>query len=326
MISRRTILLAAPVLAAVCMPVGAIAQTDYPTRPIRFIVPYAPGGTTDIIARLIAPALGRNLGQPIIIDNKPGAGGVTGTHETIRSAPDGYTFAMSTLSTVAANPAFNPKTPYAPTDLTAIINIAETATLIAVNPTFPAKDYKEFVAELKSKPSKYSYGSSGMGGISHLQMEQFKNLAGVLMTHIPYRGAAPALTDTVGGQIGIVMDAIPSIIPFIKSGKLRAIVVASPVRLKELPDTPTFSEVGLGQMNRRSFFGIVGPKDIPVDIVNKINAAVRATLEDPLVRQRLIESGAFPVGGTSEKFASDINESFSQLKKVVEQQKLNLDL
>lgn len=316
------------VLATCCLVAAGASATaqNYPNKIIRLVVPFAPGGTTDVVARVIAPALGRTLGQTIVIENKPGAGGVTGTHEVLRSAPDGYTFAMATLSTVASNPAINPKMPYRPSDLTAVINVAETATMIAVNPKFPAKDYKEFVAELKRKPSKYSYGSSGMGGISHLQMEQFKTLAGVFITHIPYRGAAPALSDTVSGQIELVMDATPSVLPFIKSGQLRAIVVASPVRIKELPNTPTFSEVGLGQMNRPSFFGIVGPKGIPADIVSKFNAAVRAALEDPAVRQRLEESGALPVGGTSEKFTAEINESFVQLKKVVDDQKLTLGL
>lgn len=318
----------AKVLTACCVLAASASATaqNFPNKLIRLVVPFAPGGTTDVVARIIAPALGRQLGQTIIIDNKPGAGGVTGTHEVLKSAPDGYTLAMATLSTVAANPAINPKTPYGPADLTAIVNVAETATMIAVNPKFPAKDYKEFVAELKRRPSKYSYGSSGMGGISHLQMEQFKSLAGVFVTHIPYRGAAPALSDTVGGQIELVMDATPSVLPFIKSGQLRPIVVASPVRLKELPNTPTFSEVGLGQMNRRSYFGIVGPKNMPTDIVNKINVAVRATLEDPAIRQRLEESGASPVGGTTEAFTSEVNESFVQLTKVVKERNLTLGL
>ena len=313
-------------LAAFCIVLSGTSTMaqNYPNTVIRLVVPIAPGGTTDVVARIIAPALSRNLGQPVIIENKPGAGGVTGTSEVLRSTADGYTLAVCTLSTVAANPAINPATPYGPSDLTAIINIAESATMIAVNPNFPAKTYKDFIAELKSKPSKYSYGSSGMGGISHLQMEQFKSLAGVFVNHIPYRGAAPAILDTVSGQIELVMDATPSILPFINSGKLRPVVVAAPARLKELPDTPTFSEVGLPQMNRSSYFGLIGPKGIPVDIVSKLNAAVRLALEDPAIRQRLEANGASAVGGASDKFASEINESFLQLKKVVELQKLTL--
>ncbi len=232
---------------------------------------------------------------------------------------------MSTASTVAANPAINPKSPYGPTDLTPIVVVAATPTVIAVHPSFPAKDFEGFVAELKRKPGQYSYASSGVGGISHLQMETFKSLTKTFITHIPYRGAAPALNDTIGGQVLIVMDAFPSALPFIKSGKLRPIVVSSPKRLPGLPDTPTFAEVGLAQMNRMSAFGIIGPKALSPELVRKINAAFRTALEDPTVRQRIEESGATPVGGTPEQYAADINAEFVLLKRVVEQQKLTLD-
>ena len=306
--------------------IGASASAQsYPNKIIKFIVPYAVGGSTNVIARIIEPGLSANLGQSVIIENKPGAGGMTGTVEVLRSAPDGYTIGLSSLSTVATIPAINPAAPYSPSDITPIIDIAATATLIAVNPKFPARTYKEFVDELKRNPTKHSFGSSGTGGISHLQMERFKSLADVSIIHIPYRGAGPALTDTVGGQIGIVMDALPSILPFIKSGQLHAIVVASPTRVAALPDTPTFTEVGLPQMNRRSNFGIIGPKGMPVDIVNKINAAVRKTLEDPLVRQQLENAGASPVGGTPAEFAAEISEDFALFKKVVIERKLTIE-
>lgn len=265
------------------------------------------------------------MGQTVIIENKPGGGGATGTLEMLRSPPDGYTLAMSTASTVAANPAINPKSPYGPTDLTPIVVVAATPTVIAVHPSFPAKEFAGFVAELKRKPGQYSYASSGVGGISHLQMETFKSLTKTFLTHIPYRGAAPALNDTVGGQVLIVMDAFPSALPFIKSGKLRPIVVSAPKRLPGLPDTPTFGEVGLAQMNRMSAFGIIGPKALTPELVRKINAAVRTALDDATARQRIEESGATAVGGTPEQYAADINAEFVQLKRVVEQQKLTLE-
>ena len=303
---------------------SALAQ-GYPNKPIRLVVPFAPGGSTDVVARVIAPALGKNLGQTIVIENRPGGGGVTGTNEVLRSPADGYTLAMATASTTAANPAINAKAPYGPADLTAIIDVAATPTVIAVHPGFPAKDYAGFVAELKRKPAQYSYASSGMGGISHLQMETFKSLAGVFVTHIPYRGAAPALNDTVAGQVQIVMDAFPSALPFIKSGKLVPLVVASPERLSAFPDVPTFAEVGLAQMNRMSAFGIVGPKGMPPELVKKINAAVRAALEDPAVRQLVEKSGASVVAGTPEHYAAEINTEFTLLKRVVAERKLTLD-
>jgi tripartite-type tricarboxylate transporter receptor subunit TctC len=308
-----------------CAGLPASAQEFPAKQTIKLVVPFAPGGSTDVIARIVAPALGRSLGQTVVIENKPGGGGVTATLDVLRSPPDGYTLALATASTTSANPAINPRAPYGPNDLTAIVNLAATPTVIAVHPGFPAKDFAGFVAELKRHPGKYSYASSGVGGISHLQMETFKSVTSVFVTHIPYRGAGPALNDAMGGQVQIVMDALPSALPLIKTGKLRAMVVTSPKRLPGLPDVPTLAEVGLAAMNRMSVFGIVGPKALPPDVVRKINAAARTALEDAAVRQRIEESGAVPVGGTSEQYASDIAAEFSQLKRVVEQQKLSLE-
>ncbi len=302
---------------------SAFAQA-FPSKTIRLITPYPPGGSTDAIARIIAPALGNHLGQTVLVDNKGGAGGTIGTVDALKSAPDGYTIAISSLSTVACNPAINPDLPYKISDITPIVTIAASATMIATNPNFPVKNYQELIAELKRHPGKYSYGSSGVGGVSHLQMERWKSLADVFVTHIPYRGAGPALTDAIAGRIELVMDATPSILPFIKSGKLRPIVVASDVRLKELPDVPTFTEVGLPQMNKMSTFGIIGPKGMPADVVNKINAAVRASLADPTVLKRLAETGLTPVGDTPAQFASDIKDSFAEMKKIVVERKLHL--
>jgi tripartite-type tricarboxylate transporter receptor subunit TctC len=304
--------------------VSAAAQ-DFPSKPIRLIVPFAPGGSTDVIARIVAPSLGRALGQTVVIENKPGGGGTTGTLEMLRAPADGHTLALATASTVSANPAINPKAPYGPGDLTPIVNLAATPTVIAVHPGFPANDFAGFVAALKNKPGAYSYASSGVGGISHLQMETFKSMTKTFVTHIPYRGAAPALNDTIGGQVQIVMDAFPSALPFIKAGKLRPIVVTSPKRIAGLPDTPTFAEVGLAPMNRMSSFGIIGQKALPADIVRKINAAARTALEDPAVRQRIEDSGAGVVGGTAEQYAADINAEYNQLKRVVQDQKLSLE-
>jgi tripartite-type tricarboxylate transporter receptor subunit TctC len=297
---------------------------DYPSKPIRVVVPFAPGGSTDVVMRIVAPVLSKTLGQPVVIENKAGNAGVTGTSEVLRAAPDGYTLAVTTLSTIAASPAINPKPPYTPSDLTPIVNLASSAMLIAVNPKFPAKDYASFIRELKRNPSKYSYASSGMGGSSHLQTEQFKSLAGVFITHIPYRGGGPALVDTASGQVDIVMDAVPSALPFIKSGQLRPMVVASPKRLPIAPDAPTFDEVGLPEMNQRLYYGLVGPKGMSPEVIGKINAAVRLALEDANVRLRLDEQGAVPEGGTPEQFGAAIQRSYSQLRKVVVDQKLTL--
>ena len=325
--SRRALgALSLSALAALAVAPSAVWAQAYPAKPVKLIVPFAPGGTTDIVARILAEKIGPALGQTLIVENKAGAGGSVGAGEIAKATPDGYTLGMATVSTTAANPAINPKITYDPqTDFTYITNVAATPNVIAVHPSFPARDYKGFIAELKKNPGKYSYSSSGTGGIGHLQTELFKSLSGTFITHIPYRGAGPALNDTVAGQVPIIFDNMPSALPFIRDGRLIPIVVAAPQRLTQLPNVPTFKEVGLEPVNRMAYYGIHGPKGLSPEVVNKIHAAVKATVALPEVRQRIEGTGSLIVANSPAEFQAQAKAEFEVYKKVVAQQKLKLD-
>jgi tripartite-type tricarboxylate transporter receptor subunit TctC len=314
------------VAAAFAATVPRMALAQPLTKPIRLIVPFAPGGSTDVIARAISDSLGKALGQTVVVDNKGGAGGVIGTMEAVRSAPDGHTLVILSPSITAANPAINPKVPYNPlTDLTPIMNMAAAPTVLAVHPSFPAKNYREFLAELKRKPGRYSYASGGVGGILHLWMEVFKSITGTFITHIPYRGAGPAVADVIGGQVQIAFDGMTSIAPHFREGRLIPIVLAAPQRIKELPDIPTFKEVGVEPLGRMPFTGIAGPKGMTADLVEKINAALKRVLDEPAVRKRIEDTGTIIVASTPAEFATEMKIVFEQCKAVVAERKLTLD-
>ena len=303
----------------------ALAQ-NYPNKVIKLQVPFAPGGTTDVVARIIADPLGKALGQSVIVENKAGGGGSIGAAETARAAPDGYNLGVATVSSMAANPAINPRIPYNPvTDFTPIINIAATPNVLAVHPSFPAKDYKTFIEAVRKAPGKYSHASSGTGTILHLQMELFKDQTRTFITHIPYRGSGPALNDAVSGQVEMIFDNLPSALPFIQAGKLVPIAVAAPRRLEQLPNVPTFKEVGLEPVNRMAFFGIIGPRGLPKEVVDKVSAGVRKSLEDPALRKRIEGTGSLIVANQPEQFAAQIKSEFEVYKQVVDSRKLKLD-
>lgn len=310
--------------AALLSPV-AMAQ-NYPAKPVRLVVPFAPGGTTDIVARVLGEKIHLALGQQMIVDNKAGGGGIIGANEIVKSNPDGYTLGVATVSTTASNPAINPKTPYNPlTDFTSIINVAATPNVIAVHPSFPAKDYKSFAELLRKEPGKHSYASAGQGSVGHLMAEVYKSEAQVFVTHIPYRGSGPALNDVVAGQVSIVADNLPTSLPFIVDKRLVPIVVAAPQRLAQLPNVPTFSEVGLPSVNRMSFLGVSAPKGTPKAVADKLNAAINTALADPAIRQRIEATGGIVVGNSSAEYQKQVKDEFEIYKAAVKTQGLKPD-
>ena len=308
------------------LPAVSGADRSYPNRPIRLVVPFARGGSTDIIARTIAEPLGKVLGQPVVVENRAGGAGLVGATDTARAAPDGYSLGVATVSSTATAPALARKPPYDPVaDFTPIIDIAETPNIIAVYSGFPAKNYPQFLAALQAEPGRYTYATSGAGGIGHLLMELYKSLTHTFVTHVPYRGAGPALNDTVTGEVPIIFDNLPSALPYIRDGRLVPIVVAAPRRLPELPNVPTFKEVGLEPVNRTAYYGILGPKGLPREIVDKLNSGVKKALEDPAVRRRIEDTGSLVVGRSPEQFARQIRAEYEIYKKVVMQQTLTLE-
>lgn len=305
----------------------AHAAENFPTRPIRVIVPFAPGGSTDIIARLVTQRMSQELGQPLVVENKGGAGGAIGAAEAAKADPDGYTLSIATVSTMAVNPACRPNDlPYDPIkDFAPITNFANTANVVSINPKFPANNFKEFLEELKKNPGKYSYGSSGTCGVLHLMGESFKMATGTDIVHIPYKGSGPAVADAVGGQIGILFDNLPSSIAQIQAGKLKAMAVAWPERVGTLKDVPTFAEAGFPVLNQPVWYGLLAPAKTPKAVVDKLRDAAVVALKDPKVIKILDEQGSAPSGNTPEEFAKEIQTQYDWARDVVKKQNIKLD-
>lgn len=315
------------ILACTLMGIGASvsAAGDYPNKPIRLLVPFAAGGTTDIVARVVAQGLSKQLGQTVVVENRSGGGGSIGADALVRSANDGYTLGIATVSTMATNPATNAKTPYDPLkDFTPITNLVNVPNVMTINPKVPAQNMKEFIALLKANPGKYSYASSGTGGISHLDGELFKSITKTDMVHVPYRGSGPALNDTLAGQVDAQFDNLPSSIPHIKAGNLRALAIASPKRLEAMPDIPTFAEVGLADVNNVAWYGLVAPANTSPAIVKRVRDAAVKALKDPAISARLKETGSLIDGNTPEQFSAQIKKELELRKKIAKDQNIRL--
>lgn len=319
---RRQLL--ASLAAASFIPGMSFAQEG---KPLRVIVPFPPGGATDMSVRGLQEALARILKQPVVLENRGGAGGSIGMAEVARAAPDGLTVGVATLSTHGVNPAVYSKLPYDPLkDFVGVTEIVKAPGVIVINPKIlPVKDFADLVRYLKANPGKVSYATPGNGTIGHMWGELFKSSTGTSMVHIPYRGAGPAINDVLGGQVPVYFDQVASSLPHIISGKLKALAVSWPARLEVLPDVPTYAELGFAINNDPSWFGLVAPAGTPAAAVDRIQQAVAQALQEPAVRQRLSAQGLYPSGTTSRAFSAQIVREIKKMKGVASYAKVKMD-
>lgn len=323
---KRTLFAAAiAALAATLAPAGQVAAQDFPTRPVTLVIPFAAGGSTDLVGRLIAERMAAELGQPVVVENKGGAGGNLGAAQVAKASPDGYTILMGTVATHALNPALYKKMPYDPvTSFAPVSLLVVVPNVLVVNPEFPAKTTEELIALLKKDPGKYSYASSGNGTPLHLSGELFKSMADVDMQHIPYQGAGPALVDVLSGQVPIMFDNLPSSTSHIKSGKLRALGVTTAKRAPSFPDVPAIAEAVPGY-ETYTWNAVFAPAGTPPEVVAKLNAAANKALADPKVQARLADFSAVSVGSTPEELGEHVKKEIAKWAPIVKASGAQLD-
>lgn len=297
---------------------AAIAQQDYPTKPLRLVVPFTPGGSTDILARVIGQKLTEAWGKQVIIDNRPGAGGNIGVDLVAKSPADGYTLVMGHIGTFGVNPTLYPKLPYDPIkDFQPITLVALVPNMLSVTPSLPVKSVKELVALAKAKPGTINFGSGGNGSAAHLAGEYFKLLTKTEITHVPYRGTSPAVTDLIAGQIQMIITGVPPTLAFAKSGKLRALAVATAKRLPLLPELPTIAEAGVPGYEATQWYGVLVPAGTPKPVVAKLNAEMAKAIHGKDVREKLAADAAEPVGNSPEEFGAFIKKEIARWAPVV---------
>jgi tripartite-type tricarboxylate transporter receptor subunit TctC len=301
-----------------------LAQSAYPNHPIRLVVPFPAGGATDIFARAVSQKLGERLGATVVVDNKPGAGGALGSDIAAHAQPDGYTLLLATSSTHSIGPSLQ-KLPYdAVRDFTPIVHVGNAPSIMVVPNSAPAKTVKEWIAYAKKNPGKFNYASSGVGTIVHLTAEYFKAQTGTFLVHIPYKGTALAMPDLISGKIDLMFDALPSALPHIREGKVRALGITSLKRWPLLPDVPAIAETVPG-FESNTWFGLYGPKGLPADIVAKVNAGVNEALKDADVKAGLAKLGIEPVGGTPQDFVKMVDADRAKWKKVIVERNITVE-
>ena len=315
----RRLALAALCLGAALVVQPAVAQTGYPQKPIRLVIPFPAGGATDIIGRSLALKLSTALGQQVVVDNKPGAGGVIGADTVAKAAPDGYTLVLATSSTHSVGPAMSARMPYdAFKDFIPVVTVANAPSVLVVGAGFPAQTVSELVRMVKENPGRYNFGSSGIGTYPHLTAEMFKWRAGNLFAvHIPYRGTGLVITDLVAGQIAFLMDSVVSAQSHIRDGKVRPLAVSGRQRLVSLPQVPTFAESGITGMEISNWFGILAPAGTPPELIQRLNREVNTAVKSPDLIERFQRVGAEPAGGTPEQLRDTLRTEYDGWKTLI---------
>jgi tripartite-type tricarboxylate transporter receptor subunit TctC len=314
------------VLSATLLIAGAVLAQDYPAKPVRLIVPFAAGGGNDTVARVIAQQLSSSLRQQVVVENRPGAGGIVGAEAAARSAPDGYTLFLGGVGSLAVNPNLVRKLSYDPVrDFAPVALIASAPSVLVVHPAVPANTIAEFHTYARANPGKLNYASNGNGSSAQLAAVMYESAAGVRMVHVPYKGLAPALADVLSGEVQVMFSSVVAIVPQIKAGRLRALAVTGKKRISLLPDLPTLAESGLAGYEAGSWYGILAPAGTPRVIVNRLNAGIVAALVQPSVRDQLVNEGAEPIGGSPEEFAAHIGAELARMRKVIGEGRMKME-
>jgi tripartite-type tricarboxylate transporter receptor subunit TctC len=320
------VLAVAALLAAALVPPSVARAQAYPNKPIKMVAPSTPGDAPDVIARLVADKLSVVLGQQVVVENRPGAGGVVGSDAVAKAAPDGYTLIMGNAGSHGINAAVYSKLPYdIQRDFVPVSQVAIAPNIVVINPGIPANSVSEFIAYAKANPGKLSYASGGNGSSAHMSMELFKSMAGLDIQHVPYKGSSPALTDLIGGQVAIFIGNMPPTVPHVKAGKLRALAVTTKSRSALMPELPTINEGALPGFETVAWFGVLAPAGTPPDIVNRLSTEIGKIARSPEMRERLIAMGAEPVGSTPAEFKAVIDRDIAKWKPLAQKVGIKVD-